>query len=45
MLKLKKCLLRNVYHFLVDYNAINKSEILNIHIYLMVKNNIKQCLD
>ena len=29
--------------FLVDYNAIEKSDILNIHKYLMVKNNIK-CL-
>ena len=32
---------RNVYDFSVDYNAIDKSDILNIHNYLMVKNNIK----
>ena len=31
----------NVYDFSVDYNAIDKSDILNIHKYLMVKNNIK----
>ena len=31
----------NVYDFLVDYNAINKSGILNIHNCLMVKSNIK----
>ena len=28
---------RNRYNFSVDYNAINKSEILNIHKYLIVK--------
>ena len=27
----------NVYNFSVDYNAINKSSILNIHKYLMIK--------
>ena len=32
---------RNVYDFFVDYNAINKSNILDIHNYLMFKNNIK----
>ena len=32
----------NVYHFSVNYNAIDKSDILKIHKYLMVKNNIKQ---
>ena len=32
---------RNVYDFPVDYDAIDKSNILNIHKYLMVKNNIK----
>ena len=31
----------NIYDFPVDYNAIDKSNILNIHKYLMVKNNIK----
>ena len=31
----------NVYDFSVDYNAIDKSGILNIHKYLMVKNKIK----
>ena len=32
---------RNVYDFSVDYNSIDKSNILNIHKYLMTKNNIK----
>ena len=27
----------NVYHFSVDYNSINKSSILNIHKYLIMK--------
>ena len=31
----------NIYVFLVDYNANDKSNILNIHKYSMVKNNIK----
>ena len=31
----------NKYDFLVDYNSIDKSDILNIHKYLMTKNNIK----
>ena len=31
----------NVYDFLVDYNSIEKSDILNIHKYLMARNNIK----
>ena len=31
----------SVYNFLVDYNGSDKSDILNIHKYLMVKNNIK----
>ena len=31
----------NVYDLSVDYNAIDKSDILNIHKHLMVKNNIK----
>ena len=31
----------NVYDFSVDYNSIDKSDILNSHKYLMTKNNIK----
>ena len=31
----------NVYDFPVDYNSIDKSDILNIHKYLMNKNNMK----
>ena len=31
----------NAYDFSVDYNVIAKSYILNIHKYVMVKNNIK----
>ena len=31
----------NVYDFSVDYNSIDKSDILNIHEYLMTKNNMK----
>ena len=31
----------NVYDFLVNYNSSDKSDILNIHNYLMTKNNIK----
>ena len=31
---------RSVYDFLVDCNAINKSDILSIRKYLMAKNNI-----
>ena len=30
----------NLYDFLVDYDAIDKSNILNIHKYLMIKNSI-----
>ena len=33
----------NVYGFSVDYNAINKFDILNISKFLMVKSTIKQC--
>ena len=29
----------NVYDFSVNYNSIGKSDILNIHKYLMTKNN------
>ena len=31
----------NVYDFSVDYNSVDKSDILNIHKNLMTKNNIK----
>ena len=31
----------NVYGFSVHYNSIDKSDISNIHKYLMTKNNIK----
>ena len=31
----------NVYDFSVDYNSIDKSDILNIHKYLMAKSNLK----
>ena len=31
----------NVYNFSVNYNAIDKSDKLNILKYLMVKNNVK----
>ena len=31
----------NVYDYLVDCNAIDKSDIFNIYKYLMIKNNIK----
>ena len=34
----------NLHDFKVDYNSIDKSDILNIHKYLMTKNNIKSCL-
>ena len=33
----------NVYDFPFDYNSIDKPDMLNIHKYLMTKNNIKQC--
>ena len=36
-------LYENMYDFLVDYNSIDKSDILNIHKYSRTKNNIKQC--
>ena len=32
---------RNVYEFSVDCNSIDKSDIMNIHKYLMSNNNIK----
>ena len=32
-----------VYGFSVDYNWIDKSDVLNIHKYLTTKNNIKKC--
>ena len=31
----------NVYDFSVDYNSVDKSDITNIHKYLITKNNIK----
>ena len=31
----------NLYDFSVDYKYIDKSDILNIHMSLMTKNNIK----
>ena len=31
----------NAYDFLVNYNSSDKSDILNIHNYLMTKSNIK----
>ena len=41
LLSLQKYLLNgNVYHFLVDYNSIDKSHILNIHKYLTNENKI-----
>ena len=33
-------LYRNVYGFSIDYSAITNDEILDIHKYLMKKNNI-----
>ena len=30
-----------MYHFSVDHSSIKKEDILNIHQYLMIKNNIK----
>ena len=41
LLSLEVFLNGNVYNFYVDYNFIDKSDILNIHKYLMTKNNIK----
>ena len=35
------CLNGNVYHFSVDYNFIDRSDILNIQNHLMTKNDIK----
>ena len=34
-----------VNNFLVDYDCIDVDDILDIHKYLMVNNNIKECLD
>ena len=34
-------LIGNVYYFSIDYNSIDKSNILNIRKYLMTNNNIK----
>ena len=33
-----------VYDFSVDHNPIKREDILNIHLYLMIKNNIRKCL-
>ena len=33
----------NVYDFSVNHNFIDRSEILNIHKYLMIKNSLKWC--
>ena len=38
--KFRNFLSGNVYNFSVDYNSINKSSILIIHKYLMIKNSI-----
>ena len=32
---------RNIYAFSVDYSAIDKYDLLNIHKYLLVENNTK----
>ena len=32
---------RNIYDLLVNYNVVDRSEILNIHKYIMVRNNMK----
>ena len=37
----KVFLKRNAYDFSVDYSSIDKSDTLNIHKYLMTKNNVK----
>ena len=34
----------NVYDFSVDHSSVKKEDILNIHKYLMIKNDIKWCL-
>ena len=34
----------SISHFIVDHSSIKKEDIPDIHQYLMVKNNIKQCL-
>ena len=34
-----------VYDFSVDYRTIAGDDMLDIHRYLMEKNNIKRCLD
>ena len=42
LLSLEKYVLKkNVYDFSVNYNCVDKSDILNIHKYLMTKHNIK----
>ena len=41
----KTSLYGHVYDFSVDYRVIAVENILEIHRYLMEKNNIKECLD
>ena len=41
LLSLEVSLGRNFCHFAFDYNAIDKSDLSNIHKYFMVKNNRK----
>ena len=37
----KVCLTGNVYDFSVNYNSVDKSDILNIHQYLVNKDYLK----
>ena len=41
LLSLEESSIGNVYDFLVDYNSVNKPEILNIYKYLVTKDNKK----
>ena len=34
-----------VYEFSVDYDIIDTSNVINIHRYLMIKHDVKQCLE
>ena len=36
---------RNIYDFSVDSDVVDKSEIIDMHNYLMVQNNNNKCLD
>ena len=40
----KASLNENVYDFSADYYSIDKPDILNIHMYLITENNIKECI-